>query len=136
MLWPLFHYLLPLSAAHGGRFNRSYWQAYVSVNKVRYHNNAAAIAIVERERERIMDVGVFVLVQSAAAFEKKQTELFGILGGLQVLVNSKAYNEFCCIGKQNRTCPSFAKLKADNGFCCIGKHTEVVRHLEWFASLC
>jgi len=34
MLWPLFHYLLPLSAAHGGRFNRSYWQAYVSVNKV------------------------------------------------------------------------------------------------------
>jgi trehalose-6-phosphate synthase len=52
MLWPLFHYLLPLSAAHGGRFNRSYWQAYVSVNKVRYHNNVAAIAIVERERER------------------------------------------------------------------------------------
>jgi trehalose 6-phosphate synthase/phosphatase len=36
MLWPLFHYLLPLSAAHGGRFNRSYWQAYVSVNKVRF----------------------------------------------------------------------------------------------------
>lgn len=34
MLWPLFHYLLPLSPEHGGRFNRSFWQAYVSVNKI------------------------------------------------------------------------------------------------------
>ncbi|KAG0583631.1 hypothetical protein M758_3G151200 [Ceratodon purpureus] len=34
MLWPLFHYLLPLSPEHGGRFNRSWWQAYVSVNKI------------------------------------------------------------------------------------------------------
>lgn len=34
MLWPLFHYMLPLSPEHGGRFNRSFWQAYVSVNKV------------------------------------------------------------------------------------------------------
>ena len=34
MLWPLFHYLLPLSPEHGGRFDRSWWQAYVSVNKI------------------------------------------------------------------------------------------------------
>ncbi len=34
MLWPLFHYLLPLSPDHGGRFNRQDWQAYVSVNKI------------------------------------------------------------------------------------------------------
>lgn len=34
MLWPLFHYLLPLSPEHGGRFKRSWWQAYVSVNKI------------------------------------------------------------------------------------------------------
>jgi len=34
MLWPLFHYLLPLSPNHGGRFNRLDWQAYVSVNKI------------------------------------------------------------------------------------------------------
>lgn len=34
MLWPLFHYLLPLSPEHGGRFNRSWWQGYVSVNKI------------------------------------------------------------------------------------------------------
>lgn len=34
MLWPLFHYMLPLSPEHGGRFNRSFWQAYVSVNKI------------------------------------------------------------------------------------------------------
>lgn len=33
-LWPLFHYMLPLSPDLGGRFNRSMWQAYVSVNKI------------------------------------------------------------------------------------------------------
>ncbi|GMP93096.1 hypothetical protein CsSME_00043067 [Camellia sinensis var. sinensis] len=33
-LWPLFHYMLPLSPELGGRFNRSLWQAYVSVNKI------------------------------------------------------------------------------------------------------
>lgn len=32
-LWPLFHYMLPLSPDHGGRFDRLFWQAYVSVNK-------------------------------------------------------------------------------------------------------
>jgi trehalose 6-phosphate synthase/phosphatase len=33
-LWPLFHYMLPLSPELGGRFDRSSWQAYVSVNKI------------------------------------------------------------------------------------------------------
>lgn len=33
-LWPLFHYMLPLSAELGGRFNRSLWQSYVSANKI------------------------------------------------------------------------------------------------------
>ncbi|KAJ8438966.1 hypothetical protein Cgig2_018877 [Carnegiea gigantea] len=33
-LWPLFHYMLPLSPELGGRFDRSFWQAYVSVNKI------------------------------------------------------------------------------------------------------
>ncbi|KAG6404933.1 hypothetical protein SASPL_132510 [Salvia splendens] len=33
-LWPLFHYMLPFSADHGGRFDRSQWEAYVSVNKL------------------------------------------------------------------------------------------------------
>lgn len=33
-LWPLFHYMLPLSPDHGGRFDRSLWQAYVSANKI------------------------------------------------------------------------------------------------------
>ncbi|RWR86810.1 Glycosyl transferase [Cinnamomum micranthum f. kanehirae] len=33
-LWPLFHYMLPLSADLGGRFDRSLWQAYLSVNKI------------------------------------------------------------------------------------------------------
>lgn len=33
-LWPLFHYMLPLTPDHGGRFDRSLWQAYLSVNKI------------------------------------------------------------------------------------------------------
>jgi trehalose 6-phosphate synthase/phosphatase len=33
-LWPLFHYMLPLTPDHGGRFDRSLWQAYVSVNNI------------------------------------------------------------------------------------------------------
>ncbi|KAK8341613.1 hypothetical protein V6Z12_A08G177700 [Gossypium hirsutum] len=33
-LWPLFHYMLPLSPDLDGRFDRSLWQAYVSVNKI------------------------------------------------------------------------------------------------------
>ncbi|XP_077226678.1 trehalose-phosphatase/synthase 7 [Tasmannia lanceolata] len=33
-LWPLFHYMLPFSAEHGGRFDRSLWEAYVSANKI------------------------------------------------------------------------------------------------------
>ncbi|KAF8391202.1 hypothetical protein HHK36_023504 [Tetracentron sinense] len=33
-LWPLFHYMLPYSANHGGRFDRSMWEAYVLANKL------------------------------------------------------------------------------------------------------
>ncbi|CAO2832284.1 unnamed protein product [Amaranthus hypochondriacus] len=33
-LWPLFHYMLPFTASHGGRFDRSLWEAYVSANKI------------------------------------------------------------------------------------------------------
>ncbi|XP_060201246.1 probable alpha,alpha-trehalose-phosphate synthase [UDP-forming] 7 [Lycium barbarum] len=33
-LWPLFHYMLPFSPDHGGRFDRSMWEAYVSANKL------------------------------------------------------------------------------------------------------
>lgn len=33
-LWPLFHYMLPFSASHGGRFDRSWWEAYVAANKI------------------------------------------------------------------------------------------------------
>lgn len=32
-LWPLFHYMLPMSPDHGSRFDRVLWQAYVSANK-------------------------------------------------------------------------------------------------------
>ncbi|KAJ7541717.1 hypothetical protein O6H91_10G072800 [Diphasiastrum complanatum] len=33
-LWPLFHYNLPLTPAHGSRFDRSLWRAYVTANKI------------------------------------------------------------------------------------------------------
>ncbi|CAO1940398.1 unnamed protein product [Urochloa humidicola] len=33
-LWPLFHYMLPLSPELGDRLDRLLWQAYVSVNKI------------------------------------------------------------------------------------------------------
>ncbi|MCO5552705.1 hypothetical protein L7F22_006222 [Adiantum nelumboides] len=33
-LWPLFHYMLPITSEHGLRFDRTLWQAYVSVNKM------------------------------------------------------------------------------------------------------
>ncbi|KAK4261294.1 hypothetical protein QN277_004313 [Acacia crassicarpa] len=33
-LWPLFHYMLPMCADHGDRFDRRLWQAYVSANKI------------------------------------------------------------------------------------------------------
>ncbi|KAF5756408.1 putative alpha,alpha-trehalose-phosphate synthase (UDP-forming), Trehalose-phosphatase [Helianthus annuus] len=33
-LWPLFHYMLPFSVDHGGRFDRSMWEAYVAANKL------------------------------------------------------------------------------------------------------
>ncbi|KAK8575110.1 hypothetical protein V6N13_033658 [Hibiscus sabdariffa] len=35
-LWPLFHYMLPFSANHGCRFDRSLWEAYVAANKIFY----------------------------------------------------------------------------------------------------
>ncbi|KAG0455220.1 hypothetical protein HPP92_024512 [Vanilla planifolia] len=33
-LWPLFHYMLPFSAEHGNRFDRSLWESYVLANKI------------------------------------------------------------------------------------------------------
>ncbi|KAM0882206.1 hypothetical protein ACQ4PT_032482 [Festuca glaucescens] len=33
-LWPLFHYMLPFTSDHGGRFDRSNWEAYVLANKL------------------------------------------------------------------------------------------------------
>ncbi|KAI4376792.1 hypothetical protein MLD38_014510 [Melastoma candidum] len=33
-LWPLFHYMLPLSPSQGRQFNRAQWQAYVTANRI------------------------------------------------------------------------------------------------------
>ncbi|POO03311.1 Trehalose-phosphatase [Trema orientale] len=32
-LWPLFHYMLPISPSHGARFDPAQWRAYVKANK-------------------------------------------------------------------------------------------------------
>ena len=44
-LWPLFHYLLPLSPGSNGRFDPDLWQAYVKANKVGCGTVAALIAV-------------------------------------------------------------------------------------------
>ena len=44
-LWPLFHYLLPLSPGSNGRFDPDLWQAYVKANKVGRGTVAALIAV-------------------------------------------------------------------------------------------
>lgn len=33
-LWPLFHYVLPMSPNSTGRFDSDLWQAYVKANKI------------------------------------------------------------------------------------------------------
>jgi len=33
VMWPLFHYVLPLKAGAAGRFDRNLWQAYISANR-------------------------------------------------------------------------------------------------------
>ncbi|KAL5544241.1 hypothetical protein UlMin_008025 [Ulmus minor] len=33
-LWPVLHYMLPMSLDHGNRFDRQLWQAYLSANKI------------------------------------------------------------------------------------------------------
>ncbi|KAK4796562.1 hypothetical protein SAY86_028888 [Trapa natans] len=33
-LWPLFHYMIPFASNHGGRFDRTLWEAYVAANKI------------------------------------------------------------------------------------------------------
>ena len=48
-LWPLFHYLLPLSPTASGRFDPELWQAYVKANK--------AFA------DKLVEVGLAPLVQ-------------------------------------------------------------------------
>ena len=35
LLWPLFHYALPLSPKSTGRFNSDVWRAYMKANMVR-----------------------------------------------------------------------------------------------------
>lgn len=33
-LWPLLHYMVPMTPTHGARFDRAQWQAYVTANRI------------------------------------------------------------------------------------------------------
>ncbi|KAJ6999257.1 hypothetical protein NC653_010059 [Populus alba x Populus x berolinensis] len=49
-LWPLFHYMLPFSGNHVGRFDRSLWEAYVAANKIFSHKSNVGVGISVKER--------------------------------------------------------------------------------------
>ncbi|KAE8719889.1 Alpha,alpha-trehalose-phosphate synthase 6 [Hibiscus syriacus] len=48
-LWPLFHYMLPFSANHGGRFDRSLWEAYVAANKIFSQRIRSVLSLADKE---------------------------------------------------------------------------------------
>ncbi|XP_041990316.1 probable alpha,alpha-trehalose-phosphate synthase [UDP-forming] 7 [Salvia splendens] len=59
-LWPLFHYMLPFSADHGGRFDRSQWEAYILVNRM-YYQKVIEVLIPEEDFVWIHDYHLMVL---------------------------------------------------------------------------
>ncbi|KAK8489945.1 hypothetical protein V6N11_021182 [Hibiscus sabdariffa] len=72
-LWPLFHYMLPLSPDLGGRFNRSLWQAYVSVNKI-FADRIMEVINPEDDFVWVHDYHLMVL----PTFLRKRTMLLGV----------------------------------------------------------
>jgi hypothetical protein len=45
-LWPLFHYILPMTPSSSGRFDSELWQAYVKANKVRSNSHPAITVVI------------------------------------------------------------------------------------------
>ena len=64
-LWPLFHYLLPLSPGSSGRFDPDLWQAYVKANKVGCGSVAALIAVHDRRWRHVPDFATQAVHTSA-----------------------------------------------------------------------
>ncbi|XP_038878921.1 probable alpha,alpha-trehalose-phosphate synthase [UDP-forming] 10 isoform X1 [Benincasa hispida] len=59
-LWPLFHYMMPISPYHGSRFDRHLWQAYLSANK-RFADKVMEVINLEEDYVWIHDYHLMVL---------------------------------------------------------------------------
>ncbi|CAK7344664.1 unnamed protein product, partial [Dovyalis caffra] len=60
-LWPLFHYMLPLSPSHGGvRFDRSLWEGYIVVNRI-FANKVTEILRPDEDSVWVHDYHLMVL---------------------------------------------------------------------------
>ncbi|KAJ0964856.1 hypothetical protein J5N97_025994 [Dioscorea zingiberensis] len=59
-LWPLFHYAIPLTAHHGGFFDRSHWEAYVRANKI-FSDKVLEVLTSDRDFVWIHDYHLMVL---------------------------------------------------------------------------
>ncbi|KAG7023140.1 putative alpha,alpha-trehalose-phosphate synthase [UDP-forming] 9, partial [Cucurbita argyrosperma subsp. argyrosperma] len=59
-LWPLFHYMMPISPYHGSRFDRRLWQAYLSANK-RFADKVMEVINLEKDYVWVHDYHLMVL---------------------------------------------------------------------------
>ncbi|XP_023529283.1 probable alpha,alpha-trehalose-phosphate synthase [UDP-forming] 10 isoform X2 [Cucurbita pepo subsp. pepo] len=59
-LWPLFHYMMPISSYHGSRFDRPLWLAYLSANK-RFADKVMEVINLEEDYVWIHDYHLMVL---------------------------------------------------------------------------
>ncbi|KAH8481957.1 hypothetical protein H0E87_029422 [Populus deltoides] len=60
-LWPLFHYMLPLSPSHGGvRFDKSLWEGYIVANQL-FANKVAEILWPDKDSVWVHDYHLMVL---------------------------------------------------------------------------
>ncbi|GAX81965.1 hypothetical protein CEUSTIGMA_g9393.t1 [Chlamydomonas eustigma] len=60
LLWPLFHYILPVSPSSAGRFDLEFWQAYVKANKT-FADTLVEVVSVECDYVWIHDYHLLVL---------------------------------------------------------------------------
>ncbi|KAK8674589.1 hypothetical protein V6N13_032698 [Hibiscus sabdariffa] len=71
-LWPLFHYLLPLSANHGGRFDRSLWEAYVAANKI---FSQRIIEVINPEDDYVWIHDYHLMIESALRLADEESRI-------------------------------------------------------------
>ncbi|GAA0150040.1 hypothetical protein LIER_09066 [Lithospermum erythrorhizon] len=59
-LWPLFHYMLPISPDHGDRFDLQLWRAYISANKT-FTQKIAEVSNPEEDYVWIQDYHLMIV---------------------------------------------------------------------------